>query len=115
MDEHRSLQLLTACHDQLKESGLYLGDRSNEIRQNVEWKHFGRCNQLVTKIMPDEANVDEGKEQSSSLHALEHQHTQATLYVIIAVSPDDCFLTLCGNWRGPTATTKSFTDVKLSF
>jgi len=31
------------------------------------------------------------------------------------ISADDCFLTPCGNWKGPTPTTKSFTDVKLAF
>ena len=33
----------------------------------------------------------------------------------VLTSSDDCWLTPCGNWKGPTTVTKNFQDLKLTF
>ena len=111
-------QQLTICRNELKDTGLYLGDPSTDIREIVEWKRFGRCQQLVTKIIGNNDNETCGSNMKDIQHApastIPHS-TQAILHAIVTISANDCFLTPCGSWRGPTATAKSFTDAKLSF
>lgn len=121
-NENPSRQTLTVCREELKNTGLYLGDRSTDICQNVEWKRFGRCDQLITKTSTDDnkevlktSTEEEHTQLSSSQPSTSPHPTQAILHTIIMISADDCFLTPCGHWKGPTPTTKSFTDVKLAF
>ena len=39
----------------------------------------------------------------------------AVFSTIVLIDYDDCWLTPCGFWKGPTNTTKKFEDLKLSF
>jgi len=121
-----TLDLATVKSD-LSDCGYYLGDAS--VRQNVVWKRIGRSTLLVTKESAQahekasiNANVKgkqtdaEGGSQAACVEpGVIPDLEPAMLYAVVTIGPDDCFLTPCGNWKGPTATMQRFEDVKLSF
>ena len=108
----------------LIDSGIYIGDSTNQFRQDVEWKRHGHGDHLVFK---ESTHSDTQAETISISNDLPlnraddsetvsvQEWTPATLSVVVLASYDDCWLTPCGNWRGPTQVTKKFEDLKLSF
>ena len=105
---HRYLQ---SIRSDLIDSGIYIGDPSNSFRQDVEWKWHGHGNYLVYK----DIDRDSEKQKSDSIDDSDQDLKPATLSVVVQSSYDDCWLTPCGNWKGPTQVTKNFADLKLSF
>ena len=99
---------LQSMRSDLMDSGIYIGDPTNQFRQDVEWRRNGRANYLVFKDT-------EAETENRNSVATNSELTPATLSVVILVSYDDCWLIPCGNWKGPTQVTKKFEDVKLSF
>ena len=117
---------LQAARDALVESGCYLGDSANAFRDNVVWKRVGRGNWLVTKDSTqatDEPQETDGHETVAATEDDDENQPsnngatleQATLSAVLLISYDDCWLTPCGNWKGPTTVTKNFQDLKLTF
>ena len=107
---HRYLQ---STRSDLIDSGIYIGDPSNSFHQDVEWKRHGHGNYLVFKDA-DTASASETQSSDSSADSTQELKL-ATLSVVVQSSYDDCWLTPCGNWKGPTQVTKNFADLKLSF
>jgi hypothetical protein len=123
-------QDLQTVKNDLLASGFYLGETS--VLANVVWKRINRSDHLVTKesaelyekaiaaTRPTTTDVkgkqNEGTSQAIHVEGLPIPELEpAILYAVITISPDDCFLTPCGNWKGPTPATQHFEDVKLSF
>ncbi|KAF9476073.1 hypothetical protein BDN70DRAFT_194034 [Pholiota conissans] len=101
--------------------GWYLGDPSNAFRDQVIWKRVNRGHWLVTKesvqaienAQTAAAVNDADDDNASSDNEATLQH--ATLHAVLLISYDDCWLTPCGNRKGPTVVTKNFEDLKLTF
>jgi len=115
---------LQIARDALVESGCYLGDSTNAFRDDVIWKRVGRGNWLVTKDSAQATNEaqDTGGHEARAEDDEENQSSdnkatleRATLSAVLLISYDDCWLTPCGNWKGPTTVTKNFQDLKLTF
>ena len=101
----------------------YLGDPAKAFKDVVVWKRVGRGNRLVTKesaIAIEKAQQAQAAAEAASGEAIPEADTEAllepaVLSIIVLVDQDDCWLTPCGYWKGPTAFTPSFEDLKLSF
>jgi len=105
---HHHLHLIRS---DLMDSGIYIGDPTNQFRQDVVWKRHGRADHLVFKEVETENETENRNTDLSSTIEL----TPATLSVVVLASYEDCWLIPCGNWKGPTQVTKKFEDLKLSF
>lgn len=102
---------LQSIWSDLIDSGVYIGDPTNQFREDIEWKRDGRADYLVFKGVGANAETENGNSANLSTSEL----TPATLSVVVLASYDDCWLIPCGNWKGPTQVTKRFEDLKLSF
>lgn len=117
----RHLQLTRA---KLIETGFYLGDGTKPYDNLVVWKHIGNRHQLVTidsantAVKPGKfhANtVDAGASTSNTVSGSDILLDPAILSVIIAIDYDNCWVTPCGYWKGPTTVSPTFEHLKLSF
>jgi hypothetical protein len=96
-------------------TAFYLGDPARNFKYKVTWKRVGHGNKLVTKNSATAVD-DIGKTEASTATPT----TTSTLLepavfsAIIFIDFDDCWLTPCGFWKGPTTVTKKFEDLKLS-
>lgn len=119
-DERLRRKLLKVRKD-LVDSGIYIGEATNQFRDAIEWKRQARGVLLEFKDV-DETNADFDDTVDSVVvgglsaqSAVTPKSTPAVLSVVVMGSYDDCWLTPCGNWKGPTQVTKKFEDLKLSF
>lgn len=107
-------------------SSFYLADPAKAFKNQVVWKRVGRGNRLVTK--ESATAVDKAQEACAAAEASSGNATDVTseidantllepavLSAIVFIDIDDCWLTPCGYWKGPTKVTKKFEDLKLSF
>jgi len=111
------------ARNRLVATDFYLGDPAKTFKDLVMWKRVGRGNRLVTKesvIAVEKAQQAQAAAEAASGEAILEADTEAllepaVLSVIVLIDQDDCWLTPCGYWKGPTAFTPSFEDLKLSF
>lgn len=107
----------------------YLADDIHTIKERVEWKHIGVGNRLLTKDSinavkcADESNGDcstdkktSKKKSGTNVQSESDVRLEpALLSIIVVVDSNDCWVTPCGYWKGPTKVTKKFEDLKLTF
>ncbi|KAF7362487.1 hypothetical protein MVEN_00596400 [Mycena venus] len=100
--------------DKIIKNPYYLG--APQALDKVTWARFEREEVLVSaevaaahQSAADDAgtNFDHGGADLPDLGP-------ASLLLVAKVSPDDCWLTPCGSWKGPTAITPTFADLKLN-
>ena len=110
-------------------SAFYLGDPARTFKYNVMRKCVGNGNRLVTKESAkavDKTDSEEAQAADSDNDPSQTTDTTsrvltdtlfelAILSAIVFINFDDCWLTPCGFWKGPTSVTKKFEDLKLSF
>ena len=91
----------------------YLGYPGKPFKTQTIWKCVGRRNQVITKesAIAVEKALEAQTDEIDSDSLLE----PAVFSAIVFVDFNDCWLTPCGYWKGPTKVTKKFKDLKLSF
>ena len=90
------------------DSGLYIGNPANDFHPDVEWQQHGNASYLVFK---NTNSLDDPSTNPKSTN----NFTPAVLSVVVTGIDDDCWLTPCGNWKGPSSYPAVFADLKLSF
>ena len=103
---------LMRARNLLLSTSICLFDNISKIFERTEWRKVGLTNRLLTKdsIVADSGSTLETT-QSNSISQLEC----GLLSAIVTINVENCWLTPCGYWKGPTSTTKKFEDLKLSF
>ncbi|KAF9239986.1 hypothetical protein BU15DRAFT_61619 [Melanogaster broomeanus] len=96
----------TRIHQELLDSGLYLGDRA--ILQHVEWKPNGRRESLFIKESPSSPSDDQKPSSDDSVADL------ATLSTVVRINDNGFWLTSDAGWRAPTDITPHLRDAKAS-
>ena len=104
---------------------LYLAKNRKTFENEVLWKRVGRANILMTtasvlaveKAEQLQANSENGNIQQSTVSTSSTPPLlqPALLSTIIFIDVDDCWLTPCGHWKGPSQIAKKFEDIRLSF
>jgi hypothetical protein len=89
--EHLHRYLQTTRSD-LIDSGIYIGDPSNNICQDVEWKRHGHGNYLVFKDVDTQTPNSGGNTSTDPTADSTQELTPATLSVVVQSSYDDCWL-----------------------
>lgn len=122
-----------SIRQKLLDTGFYLGDASNAFRENVIWKQWGKCNLLFDKdsyetyklktshqpVATASQNDSDDNTLSDSDMSPPNQPSVATLYCVVTISCNNCFVTPCANWHEPMlsakTSAKTFADIKISF
>jgi hypothetical protein len=98
----------------------YLG--TSAIREEVVWRRMGRDNVVVTKESAEaadaaHANKTQDLSETGDKNDADNNEPElipAPLTFVAQISPDNCWLSSDGNWKGPTEYTPTFADVKLN-
>ena len=112
-DDHQDLisRRLSRARSLLLSTSLYLGDDFQNIKDHALWKRIGLGNRLVTK---ESFISDSNRSKSDTEDIPDSLLEPALLSVIVKINPENCWVTPCGYWKGPTKGTKKFEDLKLS-
>ena len=78
----------------------------------TSYKGFSNCRRQSTRSSKPLVKIPVNV--SSDINA-EPLLEPAILSAIIFIDYDDCWLTPCGHWKGPSKITKKFEDLKMSF
>ncbi|KAK6974454.1 hypothetical protein R3P38DRAFT_3335806 [Favolaschia claudopus] len=99
----------------------YMGNE--DVISSLAWKKVGR-DEMVTSAeegakhasdMEKQANTDHDNEGSEGGEGAGADDLNPVgLTVVAMVSPENCYLTPCANWNGPTEFDPSFADIKLN-
>ena len=100
----------------LIETGNYLGQHDIPLFHEITWKRVEQGYQLLKKKENDDQHDKETTENDDE-PLIDHGIPQepAIFSAVLQISPDNCWLTPCGYWKGPTQVTPKFEDLKLSF
>ena len=119
-------RLLMRARSSLLATTIYLGRDFHDIDERVEWQRVGLADRLLIKksqigtmkIEKEETTMENTSKEIENVGVdidTESSLEPALLSMIVLIDSDNCWLTPCGNWKGPTKITKKFEDVKLSF
>ncbi|KAK7025639.1 hypothetical protein R3P38DRAFT_2778450 [Favolaschia claudopus] len=99
----------------------YLGNE--DVISSLAWKKVGRDEMVVSaeeaakhaSNMEKQSNTDHDNEGSEGGEGVGADDLNPVgLTVVAMVSPENCYLTPCANWNGPTEFDPSFADIKLN-
>jgi hypothetical protein len=110
--------------NKLIQDSLYLG--TTAIRDKVVWRRIGRETCLVTKASATAHDAAQPKDSTESQTQATDDASDstlpdpiaplipATLTMVALISSENIWLVEDGHWKGPTAYTKSFDELKLT-
>ncbi|KAF8960312.1 hypothetical protein BDZ97DRAFT_1760783 [Flammula alnicola] len=109
---HRRLE---ADRQKLLHSGIYLGEADHSFLEDATWKRLGRGYQLMTNASVETTTTENTDTKEPGDDDPNSSVEQAIFSVVVQIDYDDCWLTPCRHWKGPTQFTKEFEDIKLTF
>ncbi|KAJ7028347.1 hypothetical protein C8F04DRAFT_1266063 [Mycena alexandri] len=104
-----------AFHTELKKNDCYLGGA--KVLDRVVWKKIGSDNAVVLAedAAAYDAALEEAAEPENGEQPAELPELDSVVFSIVAmIATEDFWLTPCGFWKGPTAYTPAFSDLKLT-
>ncbi|KAK7016115.1 hypothetical protein R3P38DRAFT_3321543 [Favolaschia claudopus] len=96
---------------------------NEDVISSLAWKKVGRDEMVVSaeeaakhaSNMEKQSNTDHDNEGSEGGEGVGADDLNPVgLTVVAMVSPENCYLTPCANWNGPTEFDPSFADIKLN-